>query len=84
MYNKRTWLNKSNSPSLGSVVAFDGKVEYSNGAERTVFLAVSDCTKTVKLTKNTETIEDFILKMELLKNEIDLFINHLKENQNGK
>jgi len=84
MYNKRTWLNKSYSPSLGSVVAFDGEIEYSNGTERTIFLAVSDCTKTVKLTKNTESTEDFIQKMELLKTEIELFINHLKENQNEK
>lgn len=84
MYNKRTWLNKSDSPSLGSVVAFDGEIEYSNGTEITMFLAVSDCTKTVKLIKNTETTEDFIQKMELLKNEIDLFINYLKENQNEK
>lgn len=84
MYNKRTWLNKSDSPSLGTVVAFDGEIEYSNGTERTMFLAISDCTKTVKLIKNTETTKDFIQKMELLKNEIDLFINHLKENQNEK
>ena len=31
-----------------------------------------------KLIKNTKPIEDFILKMELLKTEIQLFINHLK------
>lgn len=24
MYNKRTWLNKPESPSMGSVTAFDG------------------------------------------------------------
>ncbi len=77
-YNKRTWLNKEDSPSLGSVVAFDGIVDYSEGSERTMFLALSDCRFTVKLTKNTEPIEDFILKIELLKTEIELFINHLK------
>ena len=78
-YNKRTWLNKENSPSLGSVVAFDGNVEYSDGAERTTFLAISDCSKTVKLTRNTEPLEDYITKMELLKNDIELFIKHLKK-----
>jgi hypothetical protein len=77
-YNKRTWLNKDDSPSLGSVIAFDGEVKYSDGTERTIFLAISDCSKTIKLTKNTETIDDFINKMELLKTEIELFINHLK------
>jgi aspartyl/asparaginyl-tRNA synthetase len=79
MYNKRTWLNKSNSPSLGNVVAFDGEVEYSNGTERTTFLAVSDCRNTIKLIKNTETTEDFIDKMKSLKQEIELFINHLEQ-----
>jgi hypothetical protein len=77
-YNKRTWLNKENSPSLGNVVAFDGEVDYSNGSERTTFLSISDCRFTIKLIKNTEPIEDFISKMELLNTEIQLFINHLK------
>lgn len=78
-YNKRTWLNKDDSPSLGSVVAFDGEIKYSDGTERTVFLAISDCSKTVKLIKNTENIEDFTEKMKLLKSEIELFINHLEQ-----
>lgn len=77
-YNKRTWLNKEDSPSLGSVVLFDGEVEYSDGTERTTFLAISDCSKTIKLIKNTEKAEDFIEKLKLLKNEIELFINHLE------
>ena len=78
-YNKRTWLNKDNSPSLGSVVAFDGEVQYSDATERTTFLALSDCSKTIKIIRNTENIEDFIDKMKLLKNEIELFINHLEK-----
>lgn len=78
LYNKRTWLNKNDCPSLGSVVAFDGEVKYSDGTERTTFLAISDCGKTIKLIKNTENIEDFIEKIKLLKQEIELFINHLE------
>lgn len=78
VYNKRTWLNKKGSPSLGSVVCFDGEVKYSDGTERTTFLAISDCSKTIKLIKNTESIEDFIQKMKLLKIEIEQFINHLE------
>jgi hypothetical protein len=77
-YNKRTWLNKDTSPSLGSVVAFDGEVKYSDATERTTFLAISDCRYTIKLIKNTETIEDFIEKMKLIKSEIEQFINHLE------
>lgn len=79
MYNKRTWLNKENSPSIGSVVAFDGDVKYSDGIERTTFLALSDCGKTIKLSRNTESIEDFIDKMKLLKSEIDSFIDYLTQ-----
>jgi len=79
MYNKRTWLNKKDSPSLGSVTAFDGEVIYSDATERTTFLAISDCSKTIKIIKNTENIEDFIEKMKLLKTEIELFINHLEK-----
>ena len=81
MYNKRTWLNKENSPSLGSVIAFDGNVEYSEGSERTIFLALSDCRFTIKIQKNTESVDDYIYKLELLKTEIELFIKHLKENE---
>jgi hypothetical protein len=77
LYNKRTWLNKEDSPSLGSIVLFDGEVKYSDGIERTTFLAISDCHHTIKLIKNTESTEDYIKKMKLLKSEIELFINHL-------
>lgn len=83
LYNKRTWLNKDNSQSLGNVVAFDGEVQYSDGTERTTFLALSDCGKTIKLIRNTENIEDFIDKMKLLKSEIELFINHLEKENHG-
>ena len=79
MYNKRTWLNKENSPSLGSVTAFDGEVKYSNGAERTTFLAITDCSKTIKIIRNTESMEDYVNKLELLKTEIELFIKQLKK-----
>lgn len=78
-YNKRTWLNKDDSPSIGSIVAFDGEVKYSDMTERTTFLAISDCSKTIKLIKNTENFEDFIEKIKLLKKEIEQFINHLEK-----
>lgn len=79
MYNKRVWLNKEDSPSLGNIVTFDGIIKYSDGNERTTFLALSDCRFTVKIIKNTESIEDFIDKMKLLKNEIDSFIEYLEK-----
>jgi len=80
-YNKRIWLNKESLPSMGNVVAFDGDVDYIDGKERTIFLAISDCSKTVKIIKNTESICDYIKKLKTLSREIDLFINHLQEKQ---
>jgi hypothetical protein len=79
MYNKRLWLNKDNSPSTGNVVAFDGEVTWKDEKIRSVFLSVSDCSVSARLHKtDDDTIEDFIDKMKLLKDEIELFINHLE------
>lgn len=81
MYNKRTWLNKLDSPSLGSVVAFDGEIKYSDGPDRSTFLAISDCSKTVKIIRNTESIADYVEKLTLLRNDIDLFIKYLSNSE---
>lgn len=80
-YSKKVWLNKSESPSMGSVVAFDGYNLWRGKKIRNTFLAVSDCFVIATLRKTEDdTTEDFIDKMKVLKNEIELFINHL-ENQ---
>lgn len=76
-YNKRVWLNKDDSPSTGSVVAFDDKMK--DGTQCT-FLSVSDCNNSIRLhTTPDDTIEDFIDKMKLLKSEIGLFIDYLEK-----
>ena len=80
MYNKRTWLNPENSPSLGSVVAYDDREPWKDKMFGDVFLAISDCHVTVKLHKTEDdSIEDFINKMKLLHKEIGLFIEHLEK-----
>lgn len=80
MYNKRTWLNPDNSPSMGSVVAFDDREIWKGKPFGDVFLSVGDCHSRIKLHKtDDDTIEDFINKMKLLRNEIDEFINHLEK-----
>ncbi|MDH6308087.1 hypothetical protein M2451_002606 [Dysgonomonas sp. PFB1-18] len=82
MYNKRTWINKDNSPSTGNVVAFDGEVDWGDGKTRSIFLSVSDCNVSARLHKShDDTVEDFIDKMKLLRDEINLFINHLEANK---
>ena len=80
MYNRRTWLNKDTSSSTGSVVAFDGRlIDYKGNDYQSTFLEISDCSSKVTLhITSDDTITDFIDKLELLKSEIELFINHLK------
>ena len=79
MYNKRTWLNPETSPSLGSVVAFDDMELYKGELYGEMFLAISDCKNFVKLHKgDKDKVKDFVNKMTLLRDEISLFIEHLK------
>lgn len=79
MYSKRTWLNKDNSPSIGNVVAFDGETTWRGENYRNTFLSISDCAVSARLHKTEDdTIDDFVDKIKLLKNEIELFIDHLE------
>lgn len=81
-YSQRVWLNKPESRSTGSVVAFDGYIEYSDGPKNHTFLEVADCHCKVSLHKtHSDTKEDFLEKMELLHKTIGDFITHLKESQ---
>lgn len=82
-YSDRLWLNKNESPSTGSVVAFDGTVKEEDGTEwRSTFLQIGDCYGKVKLHKACyDTQQDFIEKMKKLRGVIDKFIHHLEENQ---
>ncbi len=78
-YNRRTWLNKKGSPSTGNVVAFDGEVMWHGEKYRSMFLSISDCAVSVRLHKtDDDTVEDFIDKMKLLRDEIDCFIEYLE------
>lgn len=79
-YCKREWLNLQDSPSTGSVVAYDGIVKDWEGEYRSTFLQIGDCFGKVKLHKASyDTMEDFIEKMKKLRTIIDEFIDHLEE-----
>lgn len=83
MYNKRTWLNAKNSDSTGSIVAFDGKITDLDTNKKYLqrFLEISDCSNKVRLHQTSDDIpKDFIIKMKLLKSEIEQFINYLEKN----
>ena len=76
LYNKRTWLNRANSISTGSVVA---TVYEDENAVIAAVLSVSDCYNSARLHKtNDDTIAEFIDKMKVLNNEIELFIKYLE------
>jgi len=83
-YNKRTWLNKNTSSSTSSIVVYDGIVPNTKPKERMTFVQISDCKNIVTLhARLDEPFEDFIGKIKLLKNELELFINSL-ENEISK
>ena len=83
MYNKRTWLNPLESHATGSVVTFDGWLETElKEYENYRYLEISDCYGKVKIHQvQGSTKQDFIDKLELLANDINLFLVHLKKNK---
>lgn len=80
-HSKRVWLNKPESRSTGSVVAFEGMVDYDNGkgAELTSFLELADCHGKVRLHRASyDTRADFVNKMKVLRSVLDDFILYLE------
>jgi hypothetical protein len=82
-YNKRTWLNPETKDATSHVVAFNGIVtDFKGKIYPSTFLEISDCQHKIRLHQTSDdSREDFIQKMKLLKNEIDLFIIHLENKE---
>ncbi len=79
MYNKRTWLNKGNSPSTGNVVAFDGTTTWKGEKIRNTFLSISDCNNSIRLhPTEDDSIDVFTEKIQMLHSEIGQFVEYLK------
>lgn len=82
-YCKRVWLNRQECPSTGSVVCHDGTYNY--GDEKTTpdtFIEIADCRNKIRLHQSVlDTKEDFVCKLKILKDQIEMFIAHL-ENSN--
>ena len=79
-YCKREWLNSDLNPSTGSVVAYHGDAFWNKDDEQDImtFLELADCHDKIRLHKTDyDKMEDFIKKMEKLRNVIDDFIIHL-------
>jgi hypothetical protein len=82
-YSKRLWLNSSNNPSTGSVVAFSGKVQWrkKEKPEKTQFLELSDCHCKVRLHQTYgDSDKAYLKKIKKLKNFLGDYINYLEEN----
>ena len=79
-YNRRVWLNPVDSSSTSSVISFDGDVQYFDKTYRDTFLKIYDCKGCIPLhKKDTESIDEFVKKMKVLKDEVILFVNHLEK-----
>ena len=80
-YSKRQWLNVNGHPSTGAVVAYHGRSPWIQGKKRDMLtmLEVSDCHSKVRLHRtDIDSMEDFIVKMEKLRDVVDDFIVHLR------
>ena len=80
-YCKKVWLNKQDSPSTGSVVAFHGYIKWreEKKEELVTFLEIADCTYKVRLHKTySDTIGDFIKKLRKLAKTINNFADFLE------
>lgn len=84
-YNTRAWLNRENSRNTGSIVCYDGEMDFSDGRGRDSFVEIADCHGKVRLHKSAFDSEyDWIEKLTLLRNNIDLFICFLKSQYQKK
>lgn len=77
-YNKRQWLNSGDSPSTGNIVCFDGDTTHNGNVARNIFVSISDCYNSARLhMTEDDSVEDFVEKITLLRDELTNFINHL-------
>jgi len=86
MYNKRVWVNPESSSSTGSIVAYHGPAHWgtSKDGERKVesFFEVADCQQKARLHRcNFDTMEEFIKKIEMVRDSAAEFVFYLKNNK---
>lgn len=85
-YSKRIWLNPNDSPSTGNMIMFDGQ-EYDEDGKgyNSQFLKISDCYHTIRLHQAYyDTKKDFLNKLILMRDELNLFIEHLENKLNNE
>jgi hypothetical protein len=80
-YSNRKFLNPEGHPSTGSVVAYHGEAPWKKGKKRDILtiLEISDCHNKIRLHRaEVDTLDEFIVKMEKLRDVIDDFVVHLR------
>lgn len=80
-YSDRRWLNRDGHPSTGSVVAYHGESPWDRDGKPDVMtiLEISDCHSKVRLHRSEkDTLEEFIEKMETLRDVVAKFVDHLR------
>lgn len=78
-FKSQTFLNSKDSPSTGSIVCYDGDIEYCDeeGMQPCCFVEIADCHNKVRLHKtHTDTYLDFTNKLDTLINVLTEFRNH--------
>lgn len=81
-YNKRQWINTSDSHYTGSIVCVDAHdvINRSKYVERYVFMEISDCNGKVRIHNDLNLgMVDYIDKLKTIQHEIQLFIDHLEK-----
>ena len=82
-YVERKWLNKDDSYSTGSIVVFDGVHKWNEEDKpvRQSWVEISDCHVRARLHRVYEdTAEDFLKKVEDMRDVLARFAEHLKQN----
>jgi hypothetical protein len=79
-YKSVTQLNPDDSPSTGSLVCYDGDIEYSDdGVQPCMFVEIADCHGKVRLHKaHTDTNKEFLIKLRTIILQLTKFCNHLE------
>lgn len=83
MYNKRVFLAANTIPSTSSIVCYEGPVSWisrDRPDDTEKFVEIANCASKIRLHQvDIESDDEFIEKLVCLRNEVDQFIEHLRQ-----
>ena len=84
-YNRRVWLNELSSSSTGSIVLYDGvNVDQDENEYTDMYVEVGSCKSKATIHKGYyDSIDDYINKVKLMRDELNAYIDHLDESYNN-